>query len=267
MSSVERVRIESAQNPLVKELRLQRERRDRVAPAAFLAEGVATVRAALDAGWVPTLLMHDESDATREIRARAVASGLKHDVVATREILAKITGRDNPPPLIARFAEPTTSLDALDPAAALRWLLLEGVRDPGNLGNCIRTAEAVGAGGVILVGDCCDPFSIETVRASTGSIFGVPIYRATVEAARALVARWPGSSVAAMPRAADDYDRVAYAIPSLLLIGAEREGLSESLAAACGARARIPMAARTESLNLATAAALMLYESMRAAAQ
>ena len=102
-------------------------------------------------------------------------------------------------------------------------------------------------------------------RATTGSIFSVPVYQVTLDTARALVARWPGASVAAMPRDGIAYDAVEYRAPSLLVIGAERDGLSSSLAGACSAMARIPMVGRTESLNLATAAALMLYESLRGA--
>jgi TrmH family RNA methyltransferase len=265
MSPATPVRIESLQNPLVKELRALRERRDRAESPAFIAEGVATITAALDAGWLPNLIIHDASASVRAVLDRAAATGLRDEAIVTSEILAKITGRDNPPPIIARFDEPLRPIEKLDPAAAPRWLLLEGVRDPGNLGNSLRTADAVGAGGVILVGDCCDPFAIETVRATTGSIFAVPVYRATLEAARALIARWPGASVAAMPRDGAAYDAVDYRTPALLVIGGERDGLSASLAGACSDMARIPMVGRTESLNLATAAALMLYESLRGA--
>lgn len=257
------MRIESLQNDLVKELRLQRMKRDGVLPPSFIAEGDATLSEALDAGWAPTLFVHDDSETARAARDRVTTAGMRQEVIVTREVLAKITGRDNPPPLIARFDEPNRPLESLDPRAAPRWLLLEGIRDPGNLGNCIRTAAAVGAGGVILVGECCDPYAIETVRASTGSIFAVPIYRASREEARTLLARWPGSSIAAVPRDAVDYDAIDYRAPALIAIGAEREGLSDDIVRASSASARIPMVGRTESLNLATAAALMLYAAMR----
>ena len=258
-------RSESLQHSLVKGLRALRERRDRAESPAFIAEGLATISAALDAGWLPNLIAHDASASVRAVVDRAASAGMQDEVIVTSDILAKITGRDNPPPLIARFDEPLRPIRELDPTGAPRWLLLEGVRDPGNLGNAVRTADAVGAGGVILVGDCCDPYAIETVRATTGSIFSVPVYQVTLDTARALVARWPGASVAAMPRDGIAYDAVEYRAPSLLVIGAERDGLSSSLAGACSAMARIPMVGRTESLNLATAAALMLYESLRAA--
>jgi TrmH family RNA methyltransferase len=263
MSHTTPVRIESLQNPLVKELRSLRERRNRAESPAFIAEGASMMGAALDAGWVPDLVAHDASAPLRPLLDRAAVAGSSDEVIVTREILAKITGRDNPPPLIGRFEEPIRQIEALDPTTSPRWLMLEGVRDPGNLGNSLRSADAVGAGGVILVGDCCDPFAVETVRATTGSIFSVPVYRATLEAAHELIARWPGASVAAMPRDGVAYDAVDYRTPSLLVIGGESDGLSPSLTSACGAMARIPMIGRTESLNLATAAALMLYESLR----
>lgn len=261
-------RIESLGNDLVKELRLQREHRDRVAPKSFLAEGADMIATALDCGWSPTLLLHDGSAEGQAIRDRCISeetAAAMREVITTPDVLSKVSGRDNPPKAIARFDEPHHDLAQINPDSSPRWLMLEGIRDPGNLGNCIRTAAAAGAGGIVLVGTCCDPYATETVRATTGAIFAIPIYRATLVEACELVSRWPGSSVAALPREATHYDDVQYLAPALLVVGSERDGLSRRLASACAERATIPMPGSVESLNVATAAALMLYASMRAA--
>ena len=140
------------------------------------------------------------------------------------------------------------------------WLALEGVRDPGNLGTILRTAEAAGAAGLILVGDCCDPFSREAVRGSVGSVFAVPMAR--VETADFLAWRqhWPGDVVGTRLEDAEDFRAAEIRPPALIVMGGERDGLSAEVAKACSRHVRIPMAGEVESLNLAVATALVLYQ-------
>ena len=126
MSSASPVRIESLQHSLVKGLRALRERRDRAESPAFIAEGLATISAALDAGWLPNLIAHDASASVRAVVDRAASAGMQDEVIVTSDILEKITGRDNPPPLIARFDEPLRPIGELDPTGAPRWLLQIG---------------------------------------------------------------------------------------------------------------------------------------------
>jgi len=143
------------------------------------------------------------------------------------------------------------------------WVALEAVRDPGNLGTIVRTADAVGAGGVILVGTCADPYSREAVRATMGSIFDVPLVRASREEALALAAAWRGDVVGTHLQASEDFRAARYRAPALLVMGSEGPGLSPELARACSRLVRIPMAGRLDSLNLAVATALVLYELRR----
>ena len=188
-------------------------------------------------------------------------------VETTREVLSKITGRENPQPLLAVFDEPSDAARqgaAVDWTRASRWLLLERPRDPGNLGGAIRSADAAGAGGVILAGPSCDPYSIEVVRATMGSIFSVPLLRLGLDEAVQLVGRWPGSAVAATLEASVDYATPSYAAPALLVLGSEADGLSPALRSACPTAVRIPMLGRAESLNLSVAAGIMLYAAERA---
>jgi TrmH family RNA methyltransferase len=143
------------------------------------------------------------------------------------------------------------------------WIGLEAVRDPGNLGTIVRTADAAGAGGIVLIGACVDPYSHEAVRATMGSIFNVPLVRASAQDGLAWAQRWRGDIVGAHLAATDDFRSVTYRQPTLLLMGSEGPGLSPELSAACTQRVRIPMAGRIDSLNLAVATALVLYEIRR----
>jgi TrmH family RNA methyltransferase len=139
----------------------------------------------------------------------------------------------------------------------------EGIRDPGNLGTIIRTVEAVGAKGILLVGASCDPYSRECVRATMGSIFNVPLVRMDAENFRTWLSGWPGDVVGTHLSAKEDFRALSYRGPVLLLMGSEGPGLSDPLAAACSKLVKIPMAGRLDSLNLAVATALVLYEVRR----
>jgi TrmH family RNA methyltransferase len=112
---------------------------------------------------------------------------------------------------------------------------------------------------VILVGDCCDPFSVEAVRATMGSIFAVDIYRADVAAFTALRTRWPGSVIGTLLTATDDFRTAPYRAPNLILMGNEQQGLPPELAALCDVNVKIPMRGRADSLNLAVATGIMIY--------
>lgn len=255
-----RERIESLSNPLVKELRELRTRKGRLEQRRFMAEGERTLAEAAAGGWRAALMLLGPGASRTVVPSERV-------IEVTDEVLAKITGRDNPQSHVGIFMEPdgaTQRVESINPASAKRWLMLEAPRDPGNLGGCIRTADAVAAGGVILVGDACDVYGVECVRATMGSIFSVPIFKCTIEEARALLASWPGDSIATAGDAPGDYAALSYKAPALIVVGREADGLSNSLRAACSATASIPMLGRAESLNLGVAAAITLYAAERA---
>ena len=133
------------------------------------------------------------------------------------------------------------------------------MRDPGNLGTIIRTADAAGCGAVILIGTCCDPFSVEAVRATMGSIFAVPLVRSGVDAFLRWVKRWPGAVVGTHLEATTDFRAADYARPALVVMGNEQAGLTDEVAGACGVTVKIPMRGRADSLNLAVATGVMIY--------
>jgi TrmH family RNA methyltransferase len=250
--------VTSLANPTVKAVRALHMRKARQESGRFLVEGLKAVTEAVDLGRAPRILLHGETIAGHPLLVRAAAIA-GETLEVSEAILAKISRRDNPQMVLGVFEQAFTALDALDPGASPCWVALEAVRDPGNLGTIVRTADAAGCGGLILVGDCCDPYSVEAVRATMGSIFAVPIARATAAEFLDWRARWPGAVVGTLLAAVTDFRAAAYRAPNLIVMGNEQAGLSAALAAACDVTVKIPMRGRADSLNLAVAAGVMIY--------
>ncbi|MFO1015677.1 MAG: RNA methyltransferase [Caulobacteraceae bacterium] len=253
--------ITSLTNPTVKAVRALHMRKEREATGQFLAEGLKIVTEAVELGHAPAILMHG-SEADHPLLHQAIAATEKargQVIEVTRDILAKISRRDNPQTVLAVFNQGFAPLTALEPASAKCWVALQAVRDPGNLGTIIRTADAAGCGGVILVGDCVDPFSVETVRATMGSIFAVKIAKTGVEEFIGWRKSWPGSVVGTLLTATEDFRAADYRAPSLILMGNEQAGLPPELAEICDVNVKIPMRGRADSLNLAVATGVMIY--------
>ncbi len=261
--------VTSLTNPIVKDIRALAQKKFRDQQNAFVAEGQKLVIDALDLGWtIRTLVVAKTArgnDSVEKLAARALAAG--GDVlVVSEKVLAAIARRDNPQMVAGVFEQQTRRLETIAPVRGDVWVALDRIRDPGNLGTILRTVDAVGAAGVILVGDTTDPFSTETVRATMGSIFAVPVARTTTDRFLAWRAGWPGLVVGTHLKGAVDYREIGYAgKPVLLLMGNEQQGLPEELAGCCDALARIPQAGRADSLNLAVATGVMLFEIRRGA--
>jgi TrmH family RNA methyltransferase len=250
--------VTSLNNPTVKDVRALHLRKAREESGLFLAEGLKIVTEAVDLGHKPRILLHSAEAAGHPLLRRAAAAA-GETLEVSPAILAKISKRDNPQTVLGVFEQAFTPLAALKPAAARCWVALQAVRDPGNLGTILRTADAAGAGGVILVGDCCDPYSVEAVRATMGSIFAVQIARASVEGFIAWRQAWPGSVVGTLLTATQDFRAAPYLAPTLILMGNEQAGLPPELAAICDITVKIPMRGRADSLNLAVATGVMIY--------
>ncbi len=238
--------ITSLQNPIIKLMRALTEKKFRQDTGLFLAEGWDVLNRARKAGWVPEHLLSTEPISPW---------GSTQPMLVSDKIMATLSGQSNALSVVAAFRQRYAT--EVSPKGV--WVALEDMRDPGNLGTIIRTADAVGASGVILVGQSCDPFSRECVRATTGSIFGPPLVRMETETFVALCKSWPGTAVGTHLKGTEDF-RKNYAVPTLLVMGSEGHGLSDELSAACKTLVRIPMIGDAESLNVATATALMLYE-------
>ena len=261
--------ITSLTNQTVKDIRALHMRKEREATGLFLAEGLKIVIDALDQGFAPRILVYGQNSKTgndphpmleRAIRETLEAKGEVLEV--THEILEKISRKDNPQMVVAVLPQAVRGLGDIDPASNDVWVALEQVRDPGNLGTIIRTADAAGAGGVILIGDCVDPFSVETVRATMGSIFALPVVRCTRDEFLADRRRWTGSVVGTLLTATHNHRTAPYARPTLVVMGTEQSGLTPELAATCDLNVKIPMRGRADSLNLSVATGIMIYAAM-----
>lgn len=252
-------------NPTVKFLRSLREKKHRKAAGKFLAEGLRLLTDARECGHLPEVLVMASG---RE--AHPLLAALEADVLAaggevietSAEILGKITGKDNPQSVAGVFSEFDTRLESIDRSQAKIWLVAQALRDPGNLGTMLRTGDAVGAGGLILIDDCADPFSAEAVRASMGAIFTQRVAQARWEDFLPWLRQGEGQLVAASLRDAVPYRSAPYASPCFLLVGNESRGLPEEYELACDLRVTIPMLGRADSLNAAVAAAVLAYEAL-----
>ncbi|MBO0661374.1 RNA methyltransferase [Jiella sp. MQZ9-1] len=263
--------IASAANPIVKDIRQLAQKRHREETGLFLVEGLKLVLDGLESGWelktlvVSKAALQGGSEVLTRVVSRAVAHGA--DVVeASAKVLEAIARRDNPQSAIGVFRRQLAPLKGLTLAAGDVAVALDRVRDPGNLGTILRSVDAVGAKAVILIGDCVDPFAIETVRATMGSIFAVPVIRAKEGEFLAWRGGFSGQIVGTHMAGTVDYRTPDYHVgATLLLMGNEQAGLSDPLAQSCDRLVRIPQMGRADSLNLAVATGVMLFEARRGA--
>jgi RNA methyltransferase, TrmH family len=250
-------------NPTVKYLRSLRDKKHRKREGKFLAEGLRLLTDARESGRLPEMLLMAEGRDPHPLLAalEAEVEQAGGEVIETSaEILSKITGKDNPQAVAGVFAEFDTSLAALDRTAAPIWMVAQALRDPGNLGTILRTGDAVGAGGLILIDDSADPFSVEAVRASMGAVFTQGIAVSRWDEFLPWLRAGAGQLVAASLRDAVPYREAAYEAPCFILVGNESRGLPEDYEAACDLRVTMPMKGRADSLNAAVAAAVLGYE-------
>jgi len=254
-------------NQTVKYLRSLREKKHRKREGKFLAEGLRLLTDALESGHIPEMLvMSSERDEHPLLSAleQAVDQAGGEVVECAPDILSKISGKDNPQAVAGVFAEFDTSLAGLDRTAAPIWLVAQALRDPGNLGTMLRTGDAVGAGGLILIDDCADPFSVEAVRASMGAVFTQKIAQARWEEFLPWLRSEDAQLAAASLRDAQPYRGAPYKTPCFLLVGNESRGLPQDYEDACDLRVTMPMRGRADSLNAAVAAAVLAYEALAA---
>lgn len=151
-------------------------------------------------------------------------------------------------------------LDQVKPRNELCWIAVETIRSPGNLGTILRTSDAVGGAGLLLLGDATDPYDPGTVRATMGAMFNQRFVRTSKEELAHWKRRKQYLLVGTSPTAPREYQEVMYHMPTILLIGEERKGLSAELQAMCDLMVRIPMVGESDSLNVAMATGVMLYE-------
>ncbi len=258
--------ITSPANPLIKRLRLLGDRKHRRREGAFVVQGAQPVWQAVEAGADIEVLIV-APDLLREPAAAMVAEHEARGVTVARlsgPLFARIADRDGPAGLAAIVRRRLPALDELAVRPGSVFVALHEVANPGNLGTIIRTADAAGAAGVILLGRSTDPFDPTAVKASMGALFSVPV---AAEPSPGAFLDWcHGNGVAVAVTSAAGAGTLWDASiqrPLAILLGSEGPGLPDDLLAAGDLRLRIPMTGTAESLNLAVATAILLYETWR----
>jgi len=249
-------------NSTIKRLRSLRDKKARREEGLFLAEGLRIIAEARDSGRLPEIIAFASEGSRHPLAADIIAATEAaggEAIETTPDILSKMSGKDNPQMLVAAYRQPETALAAIDRSTARLWIVAQALRDPGNLGTILRTGDAVGAGGLILVDDCADPFSVEAVRASMGALFTQAIATARWDEFIAWLRAGPGQLVGTSLKTTSDYLDARYQAPCFILVGNEQQGLPPDYEAACDLLVKIPMAGRADSLNAAIAAAVMAF--------
>jgi len=249
-------------NATVKRLRSLRDKKHRREEGLYLAEGLRIVAEARDSGMLPEIVAFSPEGARHPLAAEIIAATETaggEAIETSPDILAKMSGKDNPQMLLGAYRQPASALDRIDRATAPLWIVAQALRDPGNIGTILRTGDAVGAGGLILIDDCADPYSVEAVRASMGAVFTQQVASAQWEEFLPWLRSGEGQLVGTSLTATDDYLEADYRRPCFLLIGNEQQGLPEGYEAECDLLVKIPMAGRADSLNAAVAAAVMAF--------
>jgi TrmH family RNA methyltransferase len=254
--------ITSRANPAVKEIRALRHPKERERTGRFFVEGIRIVLEAAELGRVETLVVApallSSPTAWQTVEAQREAGVPCLEV--SRDVFVSISAKEGPQGLGAVVRQRWERLWEVEPAGELCWVALAGVQDPGNLGTILRTGNAVGAAGVILLGPTADPHDPSAVRASMGAIFSQRLVRSTFFELVAWKSERGFRLVGTSDAAALDYLDCSYQPPLILCMGSEREGLSAEEQALCDAVVSIPMVGRGDSLNLAVATSVILYE-------
>ena len=244
-------------------MRSLRDKKHRKREGLFLAEGLRILTEAREAGALPEFLFFAPEGARHALAQTLIADteAAGGEVIETTpDILSKLSGKDNAQTLVAAYRDRLTPLEKIDRASADIWIVAQALRDPGNLGTILRTSDAVGGGGLILVDDCVDPFSVEAVRASMGALFTQSIAAVRWEELVPWLRQGPGQLIGTSLRTETDYQAPRYSPPTFILVGNEAQGLPPVYEAECDLLVKMPMRGKADSLNAAVATAVMAYE-------
>ena len=258
--------ITSRSNPKIKEVRALRRRKAREAEGRFIVEGIWHIGEAIEAKAPVAALFYAPELLKSQFAQDLVEKHCGHDIPCFRtspEVFASIAEKENPQGILAIVQESPARLEDLDPESFPWSVALVSPQDPGNVGTILRTIDAVGASGLLLLNNSVDPYHPSAVRASMGAIFWHPIAASSFEAfagwARSQGYHIYGTSVHGK---LSYRDVPTYQRPLVLLMGSEREGLTPEQASVCESLVYLPMRGRVTSLNLAIATGVMLHAMM-----
>ncbi|MHB8088543.1 MAG: TrmH family RNA methyltransferase [Anaerolineaceae bacterium] len=255
--------ITSTSNPQIKLIRKLKDRKYRAESNLFFLEGVRIVIEALEVDqWVKQLVVaRDLLGSTKavEVVENAERKGVPI-LEVSKEVFESISSKDGPQGLAAVAQQKWIELDLHMPPTSGIWIALYQVADPGNLGTILRTLDGMGGSGLILLDNCTDPFDPSAIRASMGSVFSKQIIKASSQNFVDWVSKNNIKITGTADSAKTDYRQYRYPVNGILLMGSEREGLPKPLASKCSDVVSIPMMGSADSLNLAVASSIILYE-------
>ena len=256
--------ISSLTNEKVKFINSLYQRKYRKELNLFVAEGVRVCKEALENNWAIKYFLFDITNNDNLFIKNLINDVLilGGDVIGvTPQILTKISHKSNPQNILGVFEQKWQNLSQVLFRKTI--VALESVRDPGNLGTILRTMDGVGAQDCILLNECTDPFSYESVRASMGAIFNVNIIASTTKN----FINWKLNNkinlIGTSLINANDYTKTNWKSPFVLAMGNEQQGLTDELTSACDQLIKMPMKGKSDSLNLAVSTGIALYESIR----
>lgn len=252
---------------LPKVRKLQSDRKFRDSKKLFFAEGIRNFVEAVDHHFPVETIIYSEklliSPVTRKMVRRLKRDGTPFARVSPEEF-RKVSLTERASGIAAIFRHPILKLGEVKPGDSICWTAISDIRSLGNFGTLIRTSAAVGAGGFILIGDRIDPFDPGVVRASMGALFKQKIIRTTFKELQLWIRNHKLKVVGASPNGSLDYDKAGYGSGTILMLGNERLGLTPNEQTLCQELVRIPMVSGMDSLNVAVAGSLLLYEIFRA---
>ena len=261
------IRITSRNHPEARAIRALQDRDHRARSGLFPLEGVRFLAQAVEHRTpIEELVIAPEllrSPFGQKLVRRLIRAGTRCYEVPG-EVLHSLSRTDDPQGVLAVARQEWLPVEAADPHEGLCWIAVSGVHSAGDFGSLIRTSDAVGAAGFMLLGENADPYDPTCVRATMGAVFAQRFVRTDLTKLREWKHRHGASLIGSSPSGEVSYREAPYQAPLVLFLGSERKGLSEPELAACDSLVRIPMVGRSDSLNVAVAAGVLLYEILGA---
>lgn len=253
----------SPANQKVKLIRKLHERKYRESSGLYYIEGLRIVAEAVQLNAsLEYLVVSPElltSDFGRSVAQTASKQGLPV-IEVSPDTFKSFALKDGPQGIGAVVKQTWVPLDQIQWVRGENWVALDAVQDPGNLGTILRTNDAVGGTGIILLDHSTDPYDPSSVRGSMGAVFSQKLVKSDIDHFSTWKRQRHYELVGTSGGAAQDYHHFSYPDPCILLMGSEREGLDERHLQLCDNIIKIPMVGRSDSLNLAIATAVVLYE-------
>jgi TrmH family RNA methyltransferase len=260
--------LSSTKSPLIARIRALGARRGADARGRVVLDGVRLIEDALAAGIPIEVCVYDPAAMRTSPRLSALLGDLSSRgvrlVPAAARVVAAASQVETSPGVVAVAVPPAVSPEAILSRAALLLVVADGIQDPGNLGTIVRVADAAAATAVVVTGSAANLHHSKTVRATMGSLFHLPTFRMDRATLIATLRTHAARVLVADPQGSTDYSVADYTPPVALVLGSEAHGPDPAWHDVAAGRLRIPIYGRAESLNVAMAAALLLYEARRA---